>query len=299
MPLPDVPAEATPWSSSRSGLGSMRLSSPTCRRRPVSEIFDPASWAPVDGFELTDITYHRAVGEGPARGHRAHRVRPAGGAQRVPPAHRRRALPGPRPRPDDARTSAACCSPATGRRRGTAAGRSAPAATSASAAGRATSTPRARPPTPSTPARVGGARRPAAHPRGAAADPDHAQGRRRRRARLGGRRRALAARRLRPDHRVPRARAVQADRRRRRLLRRGLRLGVPREDGRAEVRPRDLLPRPRLRRRDDAPHGRRQHRRRPRVAGAGGARGRRGDQRQEPDVTADAEVRVQPASTTG
>jgi naphthoate synthase len=36
--------------------------------RPVSEIFDPGSWAPVDGFELTDITYHRAVGEGPRAG---------------------------------------------------------------------------------------------------------------------------------------------------------------------------------------------------------------------------------------
>jgi len=34
----------------------------------VSEIFDPASWAPVDGFDLTDITYHRAVGGGPRSG---------------------------------------------------------------------------------------------------------------------------------------------------------------------------------------------------------------------------------------
>jgi naphthoate synthase len=36
--------------------------------RPVSEIFDPSCWAPVDGFELTDITYHRAVGDGPRAG---------------------------------------------------------------------------------------------------------------------------------------------------------------------------------------------------------------------------------------
>jgi len=34
----------------------------------VSEIFDPDSWVPVDGFELTDITYHRAVGQGPRAG---------------------------------------------------------------------------------------------------------------------------------------------------------------------------------------------------------------------------------------
>jgi naphthoate synthase len=27
----------------------------------VSEIFDPEAWRPVDGFELTDVTYHRAV----------------------------------------------------------------------------------------------------------------------------------------------------------------------------------------------------------------------------------------------
>ena len=27
----------------------------------VSEIFDPTAWSDVDGFEFTDITYHRAV----------------------------------------------------------------------------------------------------------------------------------------------------------------------------------------------------------------------------------------------
>jgi naphthoate synthase len=35
---------------------------------PVSEIFDPAAWATVPGLELTDITYHRCVLAGPARG---------------------------------------------------------------------------------------------------------------------------------------------------------------------------------------------------------------------------------------
>jgi len=33
----------------------------------VSEIFDPSAWKPVDGFELTDITYHRAVDAGVVR----------------------------------------------------------------------------------------------------------------------------------------------------------------------------------------------------------------------------------------
>jgi naphthoate synthase len=33
----------------------------------VSEIFDADAWTPVPGFELTDITYHRAVGSGTVR----------------------------------------------------------------------------------------------------------------------------------------------------------------------------------------------------------------------------------------
>jgi naphthoate synthase len=33
----------------------------------VSELFDPAAWRPVDGFDLTDITYHRAVDQGTVR----------------------------------------------------------------------------------------------------------------------------------------------------------------------------------------------------------------------------------------
>ncbi|TDO59882.1 1,4-dihydroxy-2-naphthoyl-CoA synthase [Kribbella sp. VKM Ac-2571] len=33
----------------------------------VSEIFDPSAWKQVDGFELTDITYHRAVDAGVVR----------------------------------------------------------------------------------------------------------------------------------------------------------------------------------------------------------------------------------------
>ena len=33
----------------------------------VSELFDPARWRQVEGFEFTDITYHRAVGQGAVR----------------------------------------------------------------------------------------------------------------------------------------------------------------------------------------------------------------------------------------
>jgi naphthoate synthase len=33
----------------------------------VSEIFDPAAWTPVPGFDFTDITYHRAVDQGTVR----------------------------------------------------------------------------------------------------------------------------------------------------------------------------------------------------------------------------------------
>ncbi len=33
----------------------------------VSELFDPDAWRPVQGFELTDITYHRAVDHGTVR----------------------------------------------------------------------------------------------------------------------------------------------------------------------------------------------------------------------------------------
>ena len=33
----------------------------------VSETFDPERWEPVDGFGLTDLTYHRAVDQGTVR----------------------------------------------------------------------------------------------------------------------------------------------------------------------------------------------------------------------------------------
>ena len=34
---------------------------------PVSQLFDPARWREVPGFELSDITYHRAVDQGTVR----------------------------------------------------------------------------------------------------------------------------------------------------------------------------------------------------------------------------------------
>ncbi|HEY0618082.1 MAG TPA: 1,4-dihydroxy-2-naphthoyl-CoA synthase, partial [Kribbella sp.] len=33
----------------------------------ISELFDPSAWKQVDGFDLTDITYHRAVDAGVVR----------------------------------------------------------------------------------------------------------------------------------------------------------------------------------------------------------------------------------------
>ncbi len=33
----------------------------------VSQLFDPARWQAVPGFDLTDITYHRAVDQGTVR----------------------------------------------------------------------------------------------------------------------------------------------------------------------------------------------------------------------------------------
>jgi naphthoate synthase len=33
----------------------------------ISELFDPEAWRPVEGFDLTDVTYHRAVAHGTVR----------------------------------------------------------------------------------------------------------------------------------------------------------------------------------------------------------------------------------------
>ena len=194
--------------------------------------FDPSVWQPVDGFELTDITYHRHVVDGEAAADGAGRVRPAGGAQRVSAAHRRRAVPRARPRPDVVRRRRR---PAD-RQRAVAQGR------------RLGVLLRRRPAHPRPqrlPVRVGRdrrdggprARRAAAHPRGAAADPVHAEGRHLPGQRLGRGRRAQPARDVRSDAGQPRARPVQADRRRRRQLRRRLRQCVSGEAGRARSSP--------------------------------------------------------------
>ncbi|MEU7688683.1 1,4-dihydroxy-2-naphthoyl-CoA synthase, partial [Streptomyces spectabilis] len=37
------------------------------RTTMVSELFDPREWKPVDGFEFTDVTYHRAIDQGTVR----------------------------------------------------------------------------------------------------------------------------------------------------------------------------------------------------------------------------------------
>ena len=64
---------------------------PSSSSPSVSEIFDPSRVGRGRrASSLTDITYHRARR---GAGHGADRLRPARGAQRVPPAHRRRALP--------------------------------------------------------------------------------------------------------------------------------------------------------------------------------------------------------------
>ena len=33
----------------------------------VSELFDAEQWKPVEGFDLTDVTYHRAVNQATVR----------------------------------------------------------------------------------------------------------------------------------------------------------------------------------------------------------------------------------------
>ena len=175
------------------------------------------------------VRLHRHhVPPGGRAGHGADRLQPAGGAQRLPAPHRRRAHSGPHPRqpvlrgglraPDRERALA------ERRRLGLLLGRR-----PADPGCRRVPVRRCR--------RGRDPDRSAAHPRGATADPLHAQGRHLRGAGLGGRRRAQPLRRLRPGAGQRRTRALQADRRRRGQLRRRVRLGLPGPPGRAEVRP--------------------------------------------------------------
>jgi naphthoate synthase len=41
--------------------------SPKSSSKPISPLFDPSRWREVEGFDLTDITYHRAVDQGTVR----------------------------------------------------------------------------------------------------------------------------------------------------------------------------------------------------------------------------------------
>src|SRR5882757_4051477 len=47
----------------------MPPSSPPSTGEPnvVSELFDPDAWKPIQGFDFTDITYHRAIDQGTVR----------------------------------------------------------------------------------------------------------------------------------------------------------------------------------------------------------------------------------------
>ena len=268
----------------------------------VSEIFDPSEWAPVEGFDLTDITYHRRR---PVAG----RPRAESGVVRIA-FDRPEVLNAFRPHTVDELYRAldhARRTPDVGVVLLTGNGPSPQGRQVGLLLRRRPAHPRAL----RLPVRRGRDRR--HRRRGAASRP---QGGRlhilevQRLIRtmpkvviavvagLGGRRRALAARRLRPDHRQPRARPLQADRRRRRLVRRRLRQRLPRQDGRPEVRPRDLLPRPHVLRRGHARMGAvnivADHADLEREALQVATR----DHGQEPAGPADAEVRLQPRSTT-
>ena len=89
------------------------------------------------------------------RGRRASGVRPAGGPQRLPAPHGRRAVPGARPRPPEPRRRLRAAHRQRAVAARTAAGRSARAATSGSGAGTATATPRATTAASVDPARTG------------------------------------------------------------------------------------------------------------------------------------------------
>ena len=172
----------------------------------VSELFDPAAWRPVDGFDFTDITYHRAVDQGTVRiAFDRPEVRNAFRPHTVDELYHRAR---PRPHVDRRRLRAADRQRAiaTRRRVGVLLGRrpAHPRERRLQVRGRRDG----------RHDRAGPGRAPA-HPRGPAADPVHAQGRHLRRARLGGRRRPQPARRVRPHAGQRRARPLQADRRRR------------------------------------------------------------------------------------
>ena len=179
----------------------------------VSDLFDAQRWEPVAGFEdLTDVTYHRGVDVPAVRVafdrpevRNAFRPHTVDELYRVLDHARQSGdvgcvlLTGNGPSPKDG--GWAFCSGGDQRIRGK------------------DRLPVQRPGARAHAGRAGPRGAPA-HPRGAAPDPVHAQDRHRAGARVGRRRRPLAARGVRPDDRVRGARAVQADRPRRGLGRR-------------------------------------------------------------------------------
>jgi hypothetical protein len=216
----------------------------------VSELFDADRWHVVGGFDdLTDVTYHRALDQGT--------VRIAFDRPEVRNAFRPRTVDELLAVLDHARTSAdvgcvlltgngpsprdggwAFCSGGDQRIRGRDGYRYADGDTRGDDGPSRRSGPGA-----------------TAHPRGAANDPVPAQGRRLRRARMGRRGRTLPARRVRSHDREPGARALQADRPRRRVVRRRIRLRLSGPADRSEAGPGDLLPRSRVHRRRGPPDG--------------------------------------------
>jgi naphthoate synthase len=255
----------------------------------VSELFDASAWQAVPGFEFTDVTYHRC-----ARPARAGTVRIAFDRPRCATRSGRtgrRALPRARSRPDVPDVGCvlltgngpsprdggwAFCSGGDQRIRGRSGYQYAAGDTADSV----------------------DAARTAAH--GGRLHILEVQRLIRTMPKIvvavvpgvGGRRRPQPARDLRPDDRLARARPVQADGRRRRVVRRRLRVGLPgAQVGQKFAREIFFLGRSydaetmqRMGGQRSSPHASWRQAR---------SRWRRG-QRQEPDGAADAEVRVQP-----
>ena len=55
---------APPRATTTAPAGSLAVVS---QQQSVSETFDPEAWDDVEGFDFTDITYHRARGVGAVR----------------------------------------------------------------------------------------------------------------------------------------------------------------------------------------------------------------------------------------
>jgi naphthoate synthase len=218
-------------------------------RASVSELFDPAQWREVEGFDLQDVTYHRSTDEGRAGGV----VRVAFDRPEVRNAFRPGTVDELYRVLDHARTSPDVgCVLLTG---------NGPSPKDGGWAFCSGGDQRIRGRSGYQYADDAGAVEPGRAGRLHVLEVQRLirtmpEGRALRGAGLGRRRWAQPARRLRPDAGQRGARALQADRRRRRQLRRRLRQRRSRAGRSARRRPRDLLPRPGVHRRADAPDGR-------------------------------------------